>query len=114
MRGLRRFDSSSTSPIPDFQADRGNELTKLTKPQFCQFSQFVSGEQPEISQFDSCLGASEVDTARVSRAEWKLAVDNRLFQEQGVTEQPGRSTATTVRRSMRLPNPKVAGSKERR
>jgi hypothetical protein len=33
----------------------------------------------------------------VSWAEWKAAALNRLFQEQGVTGQPGRITAATVR-----------------
>ena len=32
----------------------------------------------------------------VSRAEWKAAALNQLFQEQGVTGQPGRITAATV------------------
>jgi hypothetical protein len=34
-------------------------------------------------------------------AEWKARVLNRLFQEQGVTGQPGRITAATVRHGER-------------
>jgi hypothetical protein len=33
----------------------------------------------------------------VPSAEWKAAALNRLFQEQGLTRQPGRITAATVR-----------------
>jgi hypothetical protein len=39
-------------------------------------------------------GAEHVQA--VSWAEWKAAALNRLFQEQGVTGQPGRITAATV------------------
>jgi hypothetical protein len=36
-----------------------------------------------------------------SWAEWKVAALNRLFLEQGVTGQPGRITAATVRHAER-------------
>jgi hypothetical protein len=39
----------------------------------------------------------EADPPGVSWCEWKAAALNRLFHEQGVTGQPGRITASTVR-----------------
>lgn len=39
----------------------------------------------------------ESDPPGVPWCEWKAAALNRLFQEQGVTGQPGRITAATVR-----------------
>lgn len=37
------------------------------------------------------------EAARVSWAEWKAAMLNRLFQEQGIIGQPGRITSPTIR-----------------
>jgi len=41
--------------------------------------------------------AHEPDPIAISWPEWKAAALNRLFQEQGVTGQPGRITAATIR-----------------
>jgi hypothetical protein len=49
-------------------------------------------------QLDGCLSPEAMDG--ISPEEWKAATLNRLFLEQGVTGQPGRITAETVRHGL--------------
>ena len=58
----------------------------------------------EISELPQALRCNSEDTRRevwLSWAEWKAQSLNRLFQEQGLTGQPGRITVETVRHSER-------------
>jgi hypothetical protein len=76
----------------------GSEPTKPSKPGSVGFEGSVSGDSPEIGpEADPPTGEDE----GVPWAEWKAAALNRLFQEQGVTRQPGRITAATVRHGER-------------
>ena len=62
------------------------EPTKPSKPGFVGF---VGATPGSFSKIDEARGTPW--------AEWKAAMLNRLFQEQGVTEKPGRIEAATVR-----------------
>jgi hypothetical protein len=56
----------------------------------------------ERREADPMEGRDPMDTPEgIPWAEWKAAALNRLFQEQGVTGQPGRITAETVRHGER-------------
>jgi hypothetical protein len=63
------------------------EPSKPTKPGSVGFEGASSAESPKIRA--------------TSWAEWKAAMLNRLFQEQGRTGQPGRITAATVQHGER-------------
>lgn len=55
------------------------------------------GEGPDAERPNVTTGVKAADEAGVPWAEWRAAELNRLFQEQGLTGQPGRITAATVR-----------------
>jgi hypothetical protein len=88
------------------------------KPKLCATADSAESEPTKpskpvsSSQSDGSVGFvgatpgefSKIDKGRVTPwAEWKAAALNRLFQEQGVTGQPGRITAATVRHGERNP-----------
>jgi hypothetical protein len=50
----------------------------------------------ERSDIRSIPVSAETDTKAIPWAEWKALELNRLFQEQGITGEPGRITAATV------------------
>jgi hypothetical protein len=51
-------------------------------------------------EMDGCLSPSAAGEC-VSAAEWQAQMLNQMFKEQGVTGQPGRITAATVRHGMK-------------
>jgi hypothetical protein len=82
-------------PAPRTSANTiNNEPTKPSKPGFVGFEGATSAESPKIE-----AGPDPAELTRVfcSWAEWKAAMLNRLFLEQGVIGKPGRITAATVR-----------------
>ena len=64
-----------------------------TKPSELSFVGFVGATPEQISEID--------DPPGIPWAEWKAAALNALFQEQGVTGQPGRITAATIQHGER-------------
>src|SRR5262245_46679311 len=70
--------------------------TKPSKPSFVGFDGVTPGKSRKI---DSPAHAEDVRGGESSTpwAEWKAAELNRLFQEQGMTGEPGRITAETIR-----------------
>ena len=101
------------SPSRNLEADARCELTELTEPGLCQFSQFAISHSPRISGESSCansdrselgvngvakvaLALNQEDPPSASYADWKVTSLHRLFQAQGLTRQPGRITAATV------------------
>ena len=67
------------------------EPTKPSKPGYVGF---VGSPLEAIPNIAEAVSESEHG---VPWADWKAAALNRLFQEQGVTGQPGRITAATIR-----------------
>jgi hypothetical protein len=74
------------------------EPTKPSIPGFVGFVGSAPEELPNIRVRSQLGEESAPEPERgISWAEWKAAALNRLFREQGVTGQPGRITATTIR-----------------
>jgi hypothetical protein len=62
---------------------------------------FRGATKTEQPPSDEQASAVLPDASGIPWAEWKAAALNRLFREQGVTGQPGRITAETVRHGER-------------
>src|SRR5690349_13477881 len=80
-----------------------NNLNHLTVPTVSTVSTDSRNPYIETVPVIKLEGKCPTETLEPSEtwAEWKAAMLNRLFQEQGKTRQPGRITATTVRHGMK-------------
>jgi hypothetical protein len=74
-----------------------------TKPSEPGFVGFVGSIPEELTNIGLNAGSVELAVSDADRgipwAEWKASALNKLFKEQGVTGQPGRITAVTIRHS---------------
>jgi hypothetical protein len=77
-----------------------DEPTKPSKPGSVGFVGSTLEELPNIRIRSHLKNESAPEPERAtSWAEWKAAALNQIFTEQGVTAQPGRITAATIRHS---------------
>jgi hypothetical protein len=74
------------------------EPTKPSKPSFEAFVGATPGEFPIIRARSGAVGDATGEPERgIAWAEWRAADLNQLFRDQGVTGEPSRITAATVR-----------------
>jgi hypothetical protein len=76
-----------------------HEPTKPTKPGFVGF---VGPTLETLPIIEAAPDLSPDEGKSATWAEWKASMLNKLFLEQGVTGQPGKITAATVRHGERV------------
>jgi hypothetical protein len=83
--GPKNREATSTGP------------SKPSKPSFVGFEGTGLGGSPNIESAEQVRHELAVPCRGVSWGQWKADALNRLFEQQGVTGQPGRITAQAVR-----------------